>query len=239
MRQKTRDVSLFVVEKNSNVNRIRSIRPRIIDERNQSRFIGVERKKHFRALMIEGEIDVMPRVDLVVIGDRRLKLIIETRRTRQGEIPLAELKFQRFVFERVIQMETKILREQMKIVAVLRMKMFQTQQIDVGQTGLIAESETFAGKFARGEGEDEEKRKKKKKFVHLVVRSSRDEMTIIPDEQTNANAKTTTGQSNDESKDQTNDIGRRSCISSKEKSLNLFPSPFHSHRHVNAGIASI
>ena len=105
--------------------------------------------------LVERHVDEIPRVDLLVVVNRRLVLIVEVRRgVRQRGVQPAELKFEFLVLVRVDNVQAKVSDDDLKILTVQRVNVFDVEEIDVRQTGAIAEADACRGDLA---GEEKQK----------------------------------------------------------------------------------
>ena len=110
VRQETGDVRVLLVDEHVDVERCVARSHGIVNERNEASFIAVERNEYFGKMIVEGNVDEVPRVDLVVVVERGLELIVEASRRGQREIEVAELELQLLALVGVDEMQAKVFR---------------------------------------------------------------------------------------------------------------------------------
>lgn len=110
VRQKAGDVGVLLVDEHVDVEWRIARSYGIVDERNESSFVAVERNEDFGKMIVESNVDEMPGVDLVVIVERSLELIVEASRRRQREIEVTELELELLALIGIDEMQTKVFR---------------------------------------------------------------------------------------------------------------------------------
>ena len=65
VRQETGDVGVLLVDEHVDVERRIARSHGIVDERNEPGFIAVERDEYFGKMIVEGNVDEVPRVDQI------------------------------------------------------------------------------------------------------------------------------------------------------------------------------